>query len=297
MSLLKMKLIVYIDRYKQITAVANALQLKQPTVSFHMKKMEEEWGVKLFETRTGKVLLTPHGKMLLSYASQITALYDEAVNKLTAMSEMKRNRLVIGCTSSAAAYLTYSDAMSTLDALRKDTNLSISVHEQSELFARLGSGLVDLVLCGQSRQHADQSEYKHQAVSSSPLVLAAGKTHPIAGIGASSLLESLEQYELVELEDATVANSITKWYQNENRYLRPTASYGTIELIAHRIDTSGALAILPEKLLPKRESLLPIPLQGRAPEWQLFASWSRHYWNQELIERAVALISEPPPEA
>lgn len=293
MSLLKMKLIVYIDRYKQITAVANALQLKQPTVSFHMKKMEEEWGVKLFETRTGKVLLTPYGKMLLGYASQITSLYDEAMTKLTAMGELKKDRLVIGCTSSTAAFLTNSSAMSKLSVLREDTNLSFSVHGEAELFARLGAGLVDLVLCGESRQQADQSEYKHQAVVSSPLILAASRTHSIASSGASGLLDSIEQHELLELEDPTVAYCIMKWHQNENRYLRPSASCGTIELLLHMIEATGALAILPEMLLPKRDSLLTIPLRGKAPDWQLVASWSRHYWNQELIERAVSLISQP----
>lgn len=292
MSLLKMKLIVYIDRYKQITAVANALQLKQPTVSFHMKKMEEEWGVKLFESRTGKVLLTPHGKMLLGYASQITALYDEAMTKLSAMGELKRNRLVIGCTSSAAAYLTNTLAMSKLGAMREDTNLSISVHEQSELFARLGSGLVDLVICGESRVHADHSEYRHKAIASSPFILAASRAHPIAGASPSSLLEEIEQYELAELEDPSVASCITKWFQNENRYLRSAASFSTIELIVPTIEAFGALAILPEKLVPKREALKLMPLQGQAPEWRLFASWSRHYWNQELIERIVSLFSE-----
>lgn len=292
MSLLKMKLIVYIDRYKQITAVANALQLKQPTVSFHMKKMEEEWGVKLFETRTGKVLLTPSGKMLLGYASQITALYDEAITKLTVMGELKKNRLVIGCTSSAAAYLANSSTMNKLNALRKDMNVSISVQEQSELFSRLGSGLIDLILCGESRQHTDQLENKHQMISSSPLILAASRTHPIAERGDKGLVETLEQYELSELEDPTVAFCISKWYQNENRYLLSTSSYGTIELIVHMIETSGALAILPEKLLPKNDNVVPIPLR-QAPEWQLFASWSRHYWNQELIERILLLICEP----
>lgn len=74
MNILKLQILVLIDKYHKVTEVAQSLKLKQPTVSFHMKKMEQELGVRLFETGRGRTSLTGAGKVLLHYAKQITAL-------------------------------------------------------------------------------------------------------------------------------------------------------------------------------------------------------------------------------
>src|SRR4051794_26601459 len=97
MSILKMRLIVLLDRYKQVTAVAKALNMKQPTISFHMKNMEAEWGVKLFQSRTGRVILTEAGQTLLQYATQIDALYTEADSRMAVMRRSGKRPFVIGC--------------------------------------------------------------------------------------------------------------------------------------------------------------------------------------------------------
>ncbi|MFC7561090.1 LysR family transcriptional regulator [Paenibacillus farraposensis] len=42
--------------------MAEALQIKQPTVSFHMKSLEKEMGVPLFSLQRGRIMLTEAGK-------------------------------------------------------------------------------------------------------------------------------------------------------------------------------------------------------------------------------------------
>ncbi|RJE84693.1 LysR family transcriptional regulator [Paenibacillus sp. 1011MAR3C5] len=293
MSLLKMKLIVYIDRYKQITAVANALELKQPTISFHMKKMEEEWGVKLFESRTGKVLLTPSGKMLLNYALQITALYDEAMTRLSVMHESKRKRFVIGCSNSAAAYMAYSSALRQLQPLREIANISVSVHEREELFDKLEQGTVDLVLCGEDRIHGDGGNYRHQAISSAALKLVGASTHPLMEAGGGVLSSDMlsDKAETVELIDVSVQQCIAQWSQSENHYFHTGISYGSVELILNHLADAESLALLPECLVPRDGRYAILPLWGDVPSWKLVASWSRHYWDQELIASITRLLS------
>lgn len=78
MNILKLQILVLIDKYHKVTEVAQSLKLKQPTVSFHMKKMEQELGVRLFEIGRGRTSLTGAGKVLLSYAKQITTLESSA---------------------------------------------------------------------------------------------------------------------------------------------------------------------------------------------------------------------------
>lgn len=294
MSLLKMKLIVYIDRYKQITAVANALDLKQPTISFHMKKMEEEWGVKLFESRTGKVLLTPSGKMLLNYALQITELYDEAMTRLSVMHESKRKRFVIGCSNSAAAYMANSGALRQLQPLREIANISIAVHEREELFDKLDQGTVDLVLCGEDRVHGESSNYRHQEVSSGVLKLVGASAHPQLASAADGALSGdilKSTAEMIELGDISVQQCIAKWSQSEIHYFHTGVSYGSVELVLNHLADGEALALLPDCLVPHDGRYAISALWGDVPAWKLYASWSRHYWDQELIVSIMRLLS------
>ncbi len=290
MSLLKLKLIVLIDRYKQVTAVAKALQIKQPTVSFHMKKMEEEWGVKLFETRTGKVLLTPHGKMMLHYASQIDELYKEATMKLAMISETEKKRLVIGCTESAGEWFVKSGALSRLGKISDKAKVSVALYNQDELFQKLGSGLVDLALSGEHSRHEDSSEWRHQLVRSSRLALLAPNGHPVLEAG-SDAARKLHDHDFVELSDSSVVSSVRAWSRQAHHFLQPNASFGSVPLLLQAIAASGSLAILPECLLPADNGLMQIKLDGAA-SWHIHASWRHSYWDQAMAADVVSLLSE-----
>lgn len=78
MNLLKFQIVELLDKHRKVTAVAEVLGLKQPTVTYHMKSLEQEYGVKLFEPRMDKVILTEAGRALLHYAGKINSLAAEA---------------------------------------------------------------------------------------------------------------------------------------------------------------------------------------------------------------------------
>ncbi|MEC3466110.1 LysR family transcriptional regulator, partial [Bacillus thuringiensis] len=62
MNLLKLEIVVLIKKYKKLTIVAEKLGVKQPTITFHIKSLEEELGVSLFELRSGRYFLTEAGE-------------------------------------------------------------------------------------------------------------------------------------------------------------------------------------------------------------------------------------------
>ncbi len=50
------------------TKAAESLSLTQPAVSQHIRLLEEELGVKIFERQRNESRLTPAGKIVASYA-------------------------------------------------------------------------------------------------------------------------------------------------------------------------------------------------------------------------------------
>ncbi|MNI38956.1 HTH-type transcriptional activator CmpR [compost metagenome] len=104
-SLLKFRIVELLQQHKKITAVADLLGLKQPTVTFHMKNMEQELGVQLFESRSGKTYLTEAGHALHHYAIKINALAHEAERVVKEFDVLGRGTLKLGASYVPGTYM------------------------------------------------------------------------------------------------------------------------------------------------------------------------------------------------
>ncbi|PZT53983.1 LysR family transcriptional regulator [Paenibacillus silvae] len=105
MNLIKLQIVELIDKHHHMTSVAEILGIKQPTVTFHMKSLEEEMGVRLFESRSGKTFLTEAGQALLHYCVKINALTQEARRVVKEYDSLYRGTLHIGASYVPATYL------------------------------------------------------------------------------------------------------------------------------------------------------------------------------------------------
>ncbi|OAB36954.1 transcriptional regulator [Paenibacillus macquariensis subsp. defensor] len=105
LNLLKLRIVELLEKHKKITTVADILELKQPTVTFHMKNMERDYGVKLFEARMGRIILTDAGYALLHYAVKINALAAEAERVVLEFDTLRRGSIRIGASYVPATYV------------------------------------------------------------------------------------------------------------------------------------------------------------------------------------------------
>ncbi|WP_025685046.1 LysR family transcriptional regulator [Paenibacillus maysiensis] len=105
MNILKLRILMMIDKFHKATDVAEALQIKQPTVSFHMKSLEKELGVSLFSLQQGRIMLTEAGKKLLPYAKQMVALEQEARQTVNELAEQSQGQLHLGAESISGTYV------------------------------------------------------------------------------------------------------------------------------------------------------------------------------------------------
>jgi len=72
-----------------ITGAAQLLHVSQPSVSKHLKNLEEDYGVKLFERNAGAAELTDAGSSLLRHADAILVHLDEARKELKSPKSLK----------------------------------------------------------------------------------------------------------------------------------------------------------------------------------------------------------------
>src|SRR5262245_47200615 len=84
------------------TNAAEALHLTQQAVSFQIKSLEDELGVRLFRRDTKSVELTEMGQVLVRYAKQILDLYSAAEDEISRGNGQYSGLLRIGSTGTVA---------------------------------------------------------------------------------------------------------------------------------------------------------------------------------------------------
>lgn len=126
MNIIRLRIIELIEKYGKVTAVAEVLGLKQPTVTFHMKKMEQEFGIQLFEPHYGRTILTEAGKSLLHYAVKINSLAQEAGRVVKEYEALECGSLRIGASYVPGTYI-LPRALNDFSQSHPKVNLSLSV--------------------------------------------------------------------------------------------------------------------------------------------------------------------------
>lgn len=95
MELFQLKLFISVAHTLNFTRTANDFFITQPAVSYQIKDLEKELGVRLFTRDTHSLKITQAGFELLDYAMQICELEDHAVQRMKNISEERNEKLTI----------------------------------------------------------------------------------------------------------------------------------------------------------------------------------------------------------
>ncbi|MBM7564105.1 LysR family transcriptional regulator [Paenibacillus sacheonensis] len=290
MSILRLQILVLLDELKKVTAVAEEIGVKQPTVSFHMKKLEEEWGVPLFEIKTGKVLLTGPGRILLRYAVEIDRLYREAEARFQSYREHGKHGFIVGCTDAASSLLFGLDwRTKETDAVQMRLELRTGTHD--DLLEQLHAGAIDLLVSGSFPERASTGQLQFQELAQERLLLFMNDSHPFAGT-ASIAPYKLAGQRFVELADSALREALRGWELHEKVSLPFEWTTDRIDLVLGAATGGGMLAVLPASAAERCGSrMLHVPLPGQAVYLKITAAWRSDYWNPSFVQRIVALLS------
>jgi DNA-binding transcriptional LysR family regulator len=128
------------------TRAAEQLGISQPTVSQHVRRLEEAAGRQLIRRDTRTVELTDNGEAMAGFARTILAAQDEAVSYFTGSAMSGRLRF------GAADELALSELPTILRNFRQlypRINLELTVTQSGILLRRLAASYLDLIFINQ----------------------------------------------------------------------------------------------------------------------------------------------------
>jgi DNA-binding transcriptional LysR family regulator len=124
------------------TQAAHRLGLSQPTISQHIRKLEQAAGRMLVNRDTRQVTLTDNGDAMLGFARTILAAQDKAVSYFTGTA--MRGRLRFG-SADDLALTQLPRVLREFRQLYPQINLELTVGQSGALVRRLQGGQLDLV--------------------------------------------------------------------------------------------------------------------------------------------------------
>lgn len=119
--------LLILDEKRSYAAAADALFISSSTLSRHIVALEGRLGVTLFHRTPRCVMATQHGKLLLSYARQITRLEDEYLDALDREKQREGGALQIGAAFPPSSY---GIARQLALFLRENRELSLLIRQE-----------------------------------------------------------------------------------------------------------------------------------------------------------------------
>lgn len=90
---------------KSISKAAEKLYIAQPSLSQALKKIEENVGTPLFLRNANGMELTYAGEMYYKTSTEILNIYNDFINEVTYINDLKKGRITLGTTNSMGTFL------------------------------------------------------------------------------------------------------------------------------------------------------------------------------------------------
>jgi len=188
-----LKTFVTTAQHENFRRAAEQLFMSQPTVTMHIKRLEEMLAISLFERRGRNVYLSNAGRRFLPYAQEIIDNFETGIHDLESWRQGYKRKITIAVSPLIAA--------STLPLivrkfLRHHSNIevSIDVMESIEIGAAVSHGFADI---GLSRMQPSHKGLEIRKLNDDPVILVT----PHDGVDLESappiMLETLLQNHLI----------------------------------------------------------------------------------------------------
>lgn len=278
MNLSKLEIVVLIAKHKKVTAVAKAMGIKQPTVTFHMKSLEEEFGVQLFEVRTGKVLLTDAGTALLHYATKIQALSQETYRVLSEYRNLGMGSLTIGASYVPGTYL-LPKLISQFSEKFPGVAVRLFIKPAPAIRAMLLDHSIDIGFI--SSQPFDDPAIHQRHVCEDELAVVFSSSHKLASLSRLDHQSIAAETFISHGTDSTTRQMTEQWAANCGVTLRVSMELDSLEAIKRAVMLGKGITFISRIAVAEeveRGLLSCLPLPGPPGNRSIYAFYHRERW-------------------
>ena len=193
------------------TKAAEQLSLSQPAVSQHIRQLEANLNVRIFEHSHNKFHLTPEGEIVLRYARQMIALYRNLEQTLKNEREQIRS-LTIGITHTAESSAII-EALAAYTNKFENLNLRILTNSADQLYSMLKNYELDFAFV---EGKSNDPSLRFMMLDTDCLVLAVPPEHRLAGQSMVTVSQLKKERLILRLPNSNTRNLFEATLESQN---------------------------------------------------------------------------------
>lgn len=187
-----------LSELKSFSETANFFKVSQPTITYSLKRLEEQFSITLVERKSyaNSLTLTPAGEQMLLHINRIL-LENDLISE--DMQRIKRNKIVMGWPPIITNYL----IPKVFDKLKRDELLNTiePVSDGShELLSKLKSGKLDMSLLG-TTVLPQENHLDYQIIKKHEFKFIASEKRNVANL---TTIEKVFDEDFISLDESSV---------------------------------------------------------------------------------------------
>ena len=176
MQIEELKTFLTLCEVKNFTHTAERLSMSQPTVSLHIKNLEQEFQTTLFQRSSKRLSITPSGEILYERAKQIIQILENAKLQIAAHHDTIQGELKIGASYTIGEYI-LPMILAELKKHYPHLSLQITIGNTKEIVENVKLFQVDVGLIEGTTYEKD---LRITPFMEDELVIVCSSTHPLA---------------------------------------------------------------------------------------------------------------------
>lgn len=243
MDLHKLAIYCKVIELKSFTRAAAAMFLSQPTISEHIRALEQEAGQQLINRLGREIRVTEAGKILYSHARKMLLLQQEAMAAMGNYTGKLSGRLAIGAGTIPGAYI-LPQKIGAFKKSHPDITITLRIAGSRNIASEILSGELEMGILGALWR---ESGLIWQKIFSDELILVVAADHPWAAKPCVSLEQlSSEAFVLRDHLSGTRRAMLQLLEQHglHASQLKVVAEMGTTEAVRQSVKAGIGISIL-----------------------------------------------------
>jgi DNA-binding transcriptional LysR family regulator len=159
MDLWQLQIFCKVVELKSFSRAGRAVHLSQPTVSSHIKDLEEHFSCRLIDRLAKEAVPSKAGRLLYQYAKRMIALRDEAESAIAEFKGQIKGRLELGGSTIPGTYILPS-LIGDFTSKFPDVSVSLAIADTRQTIDAIVSGTLELGVVGAVSNHSDIIQFR-----------------------------------------------------------------------------------------------------------------------------------------
>lgn len=195
----QLEVFLHVMRLKSFSKAAEALYLSQPTVSAHIRSLEDELGSQLFIRSTKEITPTRAGKSFHPYAAELMTIQEKALTDLQKLTTEVKGVLTIACSTVPSQYL-MPQILPQLTSQYPQVFFTIKQYDSQDVIQKVIDMEAEVGICGSKKERVP---CVFVPIAADPLVVVTPNTPMYQSFGPHLPIEELKKATFILREEGS----------------------------------------------------------------------------------------------